>query len=100
MRILSSRILRKFCKSHPDVKKALKNWFYEASRANWRSPADIKAHRCSASILANNGVVFNIRGNNYRLMVKVHYKKGLIVIKFIGTHAEYDKVPMNGLLLA
>ncbi|MFQ4134971.1 type II toxin-antitoxin system HigB family toxin [Nodosilinea sp. PGN35] len=92
MRILSRSTLRSFWESHPDVEEALKAWYYEASHARWRSPADIKnAHR-NASILGNNRVVFNIKGNRYRLIVSIRYDTGIIFIRFIGTHGEYDKV--------
>lgn len=92
MRILSRSTLREFWESHPDVQEALKAWYYEASHAQWQSPADIKnAHR-SASILGNNRVVFNIKGNKYRLIVSIRYDIGIIFIRFIGTHAEYDKI--------
>jgi mRNA interferase HigB len=65
---------------------------YEASHANWQSPADVKAVHRNASIIANNRVIFNIKGNSYRLIVAIRYDIGIIFIRFIGTHAEYDKV--------
>jgi mRNA interferase HigB len=63
-----------------------------ASRAGWRSPADIKAAYRTASFVANNRVVFNVKGNAYRLVVAVHYNRGMMFIRFIGTHAEYDRI--------
>lgn len=92
MRILSRGTLRNFWKSHPDVEEALKAWYYEASHARWQSPADIKSAHRNASILRGDRVVFNIKGNKYRLIVSVRYDIGVIFIRFIGTHAEYDKV--------
>ena len=92
MRILSRSTLRKFWETHPDVEEALKTWYYEASHANWQSPVDVKAADVSASIIANNRAVFNIKGNTYRLIVAIRYDIGIIFIRFIGTHAEYDKV--------
>jgi len=92
MRILSRSTLRDFWASHPDAEEALKAWYYEASHANWQSPAEIKAVHRHASILANNRVVFNIKGNRYRLIVAIRYDIGIIFIRFVGTHAEYDKV--------
>ena len=71
---------------------ALKTWYYEASHANWLSPTDIKAAHRNASIIANDRVVFNIKGNRYRLIVAVRYDIGVIFIRFIGTHTEYDRV--------
>jgi len=92
MRILSRSTLRNFWETHPDVEEALKTWYYEASHANWQSPVDVKAAYASASIIANNRVVFNIKGNTYRLVVVIRYDIGIIFIRFIGTHVEYDKV--------
>jgi mRNA interferase HigB len=70
----------------------LKAWFNEAEKANWESPAEIKLDYPSASVLPDNRVVFNIKGNTYRLVVKINYKFGLVWIRFIGTHAGYDKI--------
>jgi len=92
MRILSRSTLRDFWEFHPDVEEALKTWYYEASHADWQNPADIKTAHRNASIIANNRVVFNIKGNTYRLIVAIRYDIGIIFIRFIGTHAEYDKV--------
>jgi len=92
MRILSRSTLRDCWEKHPDIEEALKTWYYEASHTNWQSPADIKANHRNASIIANNRVVFNVKGNSYRLIVSIRYDIGIIFIRFIGTHAEYDKV--------
>jgi mRNA interferase HigB len=92
MRILSRSTLRSFWESHPDAEEALKTWHYEASHADWQSPVDVKSAHSNASIIANNRVIFNIKGNTYRLIVAIRYDIGIIFIRFIGTHAEYDKV--------
>lgn len=92
MRIISRSTLRDFWESHPDAEGALKTWYYDASHADWKSPTDVKAVYSSASIIANNRVVFNIKGNTYRLIVAIRYDIGIIFVRFIGTHAEYDKV--------
>lgn len=92
MRILSRNTLRNFWESHSDSEEVLKAWYYEAYHADWKSPSDIKAAHRSASIIANNRVVFNIKGNKYRLITAIRYDIGIIFIRFIGTHAEYDKV--------
>ena len=92
MRILSRSTLRDFWESHANAEGALKTWYYEASHANWQSPVDVKSAYSNASIIANNRVVFNIKGNAYRLIVAIRYDIGIIFIRFIGTHAEYDKV--------
>ena len=92
MRILSRSTLRNFWETHPDAEEALKTWYYEASHADWQSPVEVKSAHRNASIIANNRVVFNIKGNTYRLIVAIRYDIGIIFIRFIGTHAEYDKV--------
>ncbi|MBU4374765.1 MAG: type II toxin-antitoxin system HigB family toxin, partial [Euryarchaeota archaeon] len=66
--------------------------FKEAEHAHWKSPVDIKARYPSADPLVRNRMVFNIKGNNYRLVVKIHYNKEFIYIRFVGTHKEYDKI--------
>lgn len=92
MRILSRSTLRNFWEAHSDAEEALKTWYYEASHANWQSPVDIKSAHGNASIIANNRVVFNIKGNTYRLIVAIRYDIGIISVRFIGTHNEYAKV--------
>jgi len=92
MRIVAISTLRAFWERHPDAELSLRGWHAEASRADWRSPADIKAAYRSASFIANNRVVFNIKGNAYRLVVAVHYNRGQMFIRFIGTHRQYDKI--------
>ncbi len=92
MRIISRRRLVEFWEIHPDAEQPLRAWFIEAKKATWVSPADIKATYRSISILANNRVVFNIKGNTYRLVVVVEYTQGKMFIRFVGTHAEYDRI--------
>jgi len=92
MRIISVSTLRKFWEKYPDAEQPLKTWVNDARQAEWKQPADIKATYRSASILKNRRVVFNIKGNSYRLIVSVAFNTGNIFIKFIGSHAEYDKV--------
>ena len=77
---------------HPDAEQPLRAWFLEAKKATWASPAEIKATYRSASILLNNRVVFNIKGNTYRLVVVVEYAQGKMFIRFVGTHSEYDRI--------
>ena len=92
MRIVALGTLRDFWQKHADAEIPLRSWYAAASRADWRSPADVKAAYRSASFIANNRIVFNIRGNEYRLVVAVHYNRGMMFIRFIGTHQEYDKI--------
>jgi len=75
-----------------DSEQALKAWFAEADAASWSTPADVKAKYGSASILRNGRVVFNIHGNKYRLVVHISYAGKIVHVRFVGTHAEYDKI--------
>jgi len=91
VRVIAKSTLREFWKEHNDCEEQLKSWFNEAEKSCWTSPADIKLDYPSASILPDHRVVFNIKGNSYRLIVKINYKIGLVWIRFIGTHNDYDK---------
>lgn len=75
-----------------DAKGALEAWYYEASHAQWESPADVKSFYGSAGILKDNRVVFNIAGNKYRLVVRINYDSRTVFVRFIGTYREYDKI--------
>lgn len=92
MRVIAKKILREFWTRHPDCEQQLKSWYQEAEEAIWKEPRDIKRDYPSASFLAGNRVVFNIKGNNYRLIVKINYHFGMVWIRFVGTHAQYDKI--------
>ena len=97
MHIISKKKLIKFWEqpSYRDAENPLKAWYAEAKRASWRTPSDVKAKYGNASFLANNRVVFNIAGNKYRLVVEIYYTSGVVLIRFIGTHAEYDKIDVK-----
>lgn len=92
MRIIALKTLRRFWEQHPDAQQALQSWYRDAKRATWSTPADIRNVYRNASIVGNNRVVFNIRGNQYRLVVSVNYTSGILYIRFIGTHQDYDKI--------
>lgn len=92
MRIIAKKILRDFWETHPDSEQQLKAWYQETSKGEWTTPSQIKKEYPSASFLAENRVVFNIKGNHYRLIVKISYDYQMVWIRFIGTHAEYDKI--------
>lgn len=92
MKIISIKALRDFWTTHPDAEQSLKAWHDEVEQAEWKTPADIKSQYRSASILKNRRVVFNIKGNDYRLIVSIAYQRGWVFVKFIGTHHEYDVV--------
>ena len=92
MRIIALRALRDFWEKHPQAEVPLRAWHAIASRADWRSPADVKAAYRAASFLGGNRVVFNIKGNEFRLVVAAHYNRGLIFVRFVGTHRQYDRI--------
>lgn len=95
MRIIAISHLKAFWERHPDAEQQLSAWLHDARNARWASPADIKAQYGSASILKSRRVVFNIKGNDYRLVVAVAYRFGAVYIKFVGTHQQYDKIDAN-----
>ncbi len=84
--------LRAFWHKHPDAEQPLKAWFEEATQASWSQPSDIKGQYRSASVLKNRRVVFNIKGNEYRLIVAIAYRLQVVYVKLIGTRTEYDAV--------
>lgn len=98
MRIIARRTLRQFVnslagkKDQPAVKVALDAWFDEVSKAEWASTADVKQLYATASIVSGERIVFNIKGNDYRLVVSVDFEKGIVWIKWIGTHKAYDRI--------
>jgi mRNA interferase HigB len=95
VRVVAKSTLRDFWINHPDAEEQLKAWFNEAEKSTWNSPNDIKSEYPSASILPDNRIVFNIKGNKYRLVVRINYKVRIVWIRFIGTHADYDKIKAN-----
>ena len=101
MRIIARRTLREFVdslagkKERPAVKAALDAWFDEASKAAWKNTADVKRRYATASIVSAERIVFNIKGNSYRLVVSVDFEKAIVWIKSIGTHKDYDKIDVT-----
>ncbi len=94
-RIFAKSTLRTFWEKHSDAEQYLKTWYDTAMGAIWKSPSEIKQTYVTASILKDSRVVFNIKGNDYRLVVKFNFKKQWAFIRFIGTHKEYDKINAN-----
>jgi mRNA interferase HigB len=92
MRVISRKILREFWEKHPDSRQQLQAWYVDVKHANWTGPKDIKRIYPSVSFLAENRVVFNIKGNKYRVIVMVQYRFGQVYIRFVGTHQEYDRI--------
>lgn len=95
MRIIAKKTLKAFWERYPQTQGSLEAWHAEAKDADWKTPADVKAKYGSASILKDGRVVFNISGNNYRLVVWINYAFGVIYIRFVGTHAEYDAIDVE-----
>ncbi|MCP4023232.1 MAG: type II toxin-antitoxin system HigB family toxin [Desulfobacteraceae bacterium] len=92
MRIISKKTLREFWKIHADAEQPLKAWHAKAKLAEWKTSNDIKNDYRNASFVANNRIIFNIKGNTYRLVVAINYDFGIIYIRFIGNHKDYDKI--------
>ena len=92
MNVISKRTLVEFYNEHPQAKTPLEVWHSDTRKAQWKSPDDIKKFYASASFLEDNRVVFNIGGNKYRLIVHIDYKRKIVRVKFVGTHAQYDKI--------
>ncbi len=92
MQVVAKKTLRLFWTKHPKAQGPLEAWYRIASKAEWRTPQDIKNVFRSADFVADSRVIFNIAGNSYRLVVRVSYEYQNIKIKFIGTHADYDKI--------
>lgn len=92
MRIIAISYLKAFWEQYPDAEQPLLAWIDEAKKAKWQSPSHIKEKYRSVSILKNRRVVFNIKGNAYRLVIAVAYRYGALYVKFIGTHQEYDAI--------
>src|SRR5215510_2902041 len=101
MRIIARRTLRRFVESRaghkdqPALKAALDAWFAEVREADWRSSADVKRLYASASIVSADRIVFNVKGNDYRLVVSTDFEKGIVWIKWVGTHKDYDKIDVK-----
>lgn len=92
MRILTERTLREFWERRPDAERPLREWLKDAKAAKWTTPAEVRSQFATASIIRGNRVVFNIKGNDYRLVARIDYAFGMVFVRFIGTHAEYDRI--------
>ena len=92
VRVISRKTLKEFWERHPDVRQPLQAWYDDAKRSMWTSPADIRTVYRNASFVGSNRVVFNLKGNSYRLVVAIRYEYGIVFIRFVGTHQEYDRI--------
>ena len=101
MRVIARRTLREFIasraghKDHAALKASLDAWFDEVRKARWTSAADVKRHYATASIVTAERIVFNIKGNDYRLVVSVDFEKSIVWIKWVGTHGDYDRIDVT-----
>jgi mRNA interferase HigB len=94
-RILAKSTIQDYWIKHPDSEQYLKTWYDTAMSSDWKTPNDVKLTYANASILKDSRIVFNIKGNSYRLVVKFNFEKQWIFIRFIGTHMEYNKIDSN-----
>jgi mRNA interferase HigB len=101
MRVIARKTLKRYIdslkgsKDQKAVKSALDSWFQEVRQADWKSPADVVKAYANASIVGSDRVIFNIKGNDYRLVVAIHYRLQIVFIKWLGSHAEYDKIDVK-----
>ena len=92
MRILSTGTVKDFWERHPDAAAPLQAWVAEVEQASWQTPAELKERYPRASVIGEGRVVFRIRGNRYRMVVRINYEQQIVLIRFVGTHAEYDRI--------
>ena len=92
MRIISRKTRKDFWERHSDAEQPLQAWYADLKAAKWKSPSEIKNAYRNASFVGNNRVVFNIKGNTYRVVVAIQYQFGIVYIRFVGTHEEYDRI--------
>lgn len=95
MRIIAKRTLREFWEQHANAEEPLLAWYHEVLREDWDTPAKVKERYRSASFVGGNRVIFNIKGNDYRLVVKINYPARIVYVRFIGTHGEYDAIDVT-----
>ena len=95
MRIIARNTLINYWKNYPEVEQPLKSWYDEVLNANWKSPNELKKQFRNASVITNKRVVFNIKGNSYRLIADIEYRIGIVFIVWIGTHKKYDKINLK-----
>lgn len=94
-RIFAKSTLKEFWDKHPESEQYLKTWYDTVRSSDWRNPNDVKKTYANASILKDNRIIFNIKGNAYRLVAKFNFDKQWVFIRFIGTHEAYDKVDVS-----
>ena len=95
MRIIAKRTLRELWERRPDAEEPLLAWYREVEKEDWEQPSQIKEKYRSASFVKGNRVVFNIKGNDYRLVVRINYPYRMVYVRFVGTHADYDAIDVE-----
>ncbi len=95
MRIISKSTLRRYWERHPDAKPSLESWYERVRRDDWDTPARVREQYPRASTVGGKRAVFRLKGNDYRLVVEIDYRRGIVYIRFIGTHAEYDSIDVQ-----
>jgi mRNA interferase HigB len=95
MRIIAKSTLRAFWTRHPDAEEPLLAWYREVEKEDWSQPAQVKEKYRSASIVKGSRVVFNIKGNDYRLVVRINYPYRVVYVRFVGTHVAYDAIDVE-----
>lgn len=91
MNVAGRNLMDEFCAKHTDARRWIENWLSDTEEATWTKPQDIKDRYSSASFLGRNIVIFNVKGNAYRLEITCAYQSGVVVVRWLGTHAEYDE---------
>jgi mRNA interferase HigB len=95
MRIIAKKTLREFWGRHGNAEEPLLAWYREVLKEDWDTPARVKEKYRNASIVGDNRVIFNIKGNDYRLVVRINYPARIVYVRFVGTHAEYDAIDVE-----
>lgn len=95
MHVFARSTLKQYWQANPSAKEALRAWYADVASSTWEKPADLRRTYATASILKDNRVVFNVKGNSYRIVVRINYARGWVYIRFVGTHAEYDRIDAN-----
>lgn len=93
MQVIARRTLRQFWERHPQAERPIRSWFAAVSKARWTGPADVKRqYGTTVDFVGDNRLIFDLGGNKFRLIVHVSYTFGRVLVKFIGTHADYDRI--------
>ena len=95
VRIIAKRALREFWERHPDAKQLLESWHERVRRDDWETPMRMKEQHPRVSLVGNNRAVSRVKGNDYRLVVEINYERGIVYVRFVGTHAGYDRIDVQ-----